>query len=91
MKIPIKQYPVYDPQEVIAVPLTMTRDQALAFVDYLESYEADNNTSAYWWRHCCDDKRMGAETAARYEQAAARLKEIRELIEKAIGAGDKEE
>ena len=50
----------------------------------LREYASDANANMVWWRDFCNDKRMGAETAARYEASEKAANEARALIEAAI-------
>jgi hypothetical protein len=74
--------PEWNPAELVAV--TMTREEWLGIISWL-SYGADwNHARMYWWRECCHDKRVGAETAAKYEAAMLKAESLRQIIEEAI-------
>lgn len=69
----------WDPLEAVAV--TLTREQWQTVTSWL-SYGADwHHARMTWWRECCDDERVGAETAAKYEQAMRQAENVHALIE----------
>lgn len=72
----------YDPQELLTITLTMDQWQMVQLS--LREYAGDFYARMVWWRDFCDDKRMGAETAARYEKTANKAEAVRAQIEAAI-------
>lgn len=77
--MPEKQY---DPQEPLAITLTMDQWQTVQLT--LREYAGDQRAKMTWWETCCKDPKMGAETAALYELGANKAEEIHAEIEAAI-------
>lgn len=74
----------WDPLEPVAV--TMTREEWQSVIAWL-SYGADwNHARMTWWRDCCYDRRMGAETAAKYEAEMRKAESLCKIIETATTA-----
>lgn len=73
---------LYDPQEPVAI--TMTREQ-WNMVRSAAQYIADvAHGNATWWRLCCADRKMGGETAIRYEEQAAAAENVVRIIEETL-------
>lgn len=72
----------YDPQEPLAITLTMDQWQMVQLS--LREYAGAANASMVWWRDFCADKRLGATTAANYEKAANEAEAVRAQIEATI-------
>ena len=59
----------------------MTRGQWHQVMRWL-SYGVDWNAARLaWWTMCCDDKELGVETAAKYEEAMRLAESLRKIIE----------
>lgn len=71
----------WNPQELVAV--TMTREQWAGIVGWIQ-YGIDwHKCRAVWWRDCCDDKRMGAEIAAKHATSVKTGETMLQIIEEA--------
>jgi hypothetical protein len=75
---------LWNPQELVAV--TMTREQWRAVAAWLAYGEDWNTCRMIWWRDFCDDRKMGAENAAKYKAAALQAENLRQIIEETMAA-----
>lgn len=69
------------PQEPVAV--TLTREEWQGVVGWIQLCADWNACRMLWWRDCCNDKKMGAETAARYEASMKNAERLCKIIEEA--------
>lgn len=70
---------LYDPQELVTIPLT--RDQWHKVTAAIQNDADRFHASMTWWLNFCDNPKMGAETARRYELGYKELDELRAAIE----------
>lgn len=72
----------YDPQELVSIPLSWEQWQTV--IGSLQNDAGRANANMVWWRDFCDDKRMGAETAAKYERWYRQSTELAERIQETL-------
>ena len=73
--------PKWNPDELVAV--TMTRKQWREIENWIQ-YGIDwHKCRVVWWRDFCDDKRMGAEIAAKHAEAVKSGESMLQIIEEA--------
>lgn len=72
----------YAPQDQVAV--TMTAEDWGKVLHSLEDAANSHRARATSWRCSCNDKKMGAETAARYEYGAQDLERLAKNIDSTI-------
>ena len=66
------------------VAITLTVEQWTTICNSLQNDADAAHASYIWWRDCCDDKRYGAETAARYKHTVEKLESLRKIVEAAL-------
>lgn len=72
----------WNPQELVAIPLTM--EQWRTVLHSLQNDAGSYQASMTWWATCCVDKKMGAETAAKYERSYNKVMDLHKLIEETL-------
>lgn len=73
--------PEWNPAELVAV--TMNREQWQAVSIWLQYLIDWHHCRMIWWRDCCDDRRMGAEIAAKHEATIKAHENVLQIIEEA--------
>lgn len=68
-----------DPQAAVAISLTPAEWNTVRHC--LQDIADSHRAMVINWRDFCNDKKVGAETAARYEIAAAELDRLAKIIE----------
>lgn len=82
----------YNPHEQI--PIALTREQWDSVCLAIKNAADAAHASFIWWRDFCDDKRLGAETAAKYLRTVEKMDAMAKAIQDVLSpppAQEKEE